>query len=642
MKILLTAINAKYIHSNLAVYSLKAYAKQYRAYIQISEYTINHEVDYMIQEIYKQNPDVVAFSCYIWNIEIVKIVTKELHKILPNTDIWLGGPEVSYNIETGLLKEDYIDGILIGEGEETFLELASYYIEEKRQLEQILGIAYKDRIQVKKERKITQENQIKQKNKVKQEIEIKQENKRTEKIEIKQEIETKQETEQEQENEIKITKCRPQLDLNKIPFPYEELTYFENRIIYYESSRGCPYSCSYCLSSIEKGIRLRHVDLVKKELQFFLDHNVPQVKFIDRTFNCNHQHAMAIWHFIKEQDKGETNFHFEISADLLREEELEFLNTLRPGLIQLEIGVQSTNSDTIKAIHRKMDLEKLSYAVSRIQEGNNIHQHLDLIAGLPYEDYHSFRQSFQDVYQMKPNQLQLGFLKVLKGSNMYAEANRHSIVYKSTAPYEVLYTKWLPYNDVIRLKQVEEMVEVYYNSGQFTMSMLYIEHFYPYAFDLYQKLGVYYEEHGLNHVSHSRLSRYDILLKFCEKELPQEVDTIKEILVYDLYLRENIKSRPAYATDSSQYKDIYYKFYQKEEQLREYLPNYNGYQWKQIVRMTHLEYFSMDIEKAAKEGRRNECTNLALFDYDRRNPLDHQARVIVIPFLIKEERNELV
>lgn len=630
MKILLTAINAKYIHSNLAVYSLKAYAKQYKEHIYISEYTINHDIDYIIQEIYKQNPDVIAFSCYIWNIELVKIVAKELHKILSNTKIWLGGPEVCYDIETGLLKEDYIDGILIGEGEETFLELASYYIEEKKSLEYILGIAYKETAkkvskQVQKDivennlqNKVLRENEIPKENETPRENQIPKENQ----IQIK------------QENQIKITGNRQQLDLNKIPFPYEELTSFENRIIYYESSRGCPYSCSYCLSSIDKGIRLRHIDLVKKELQFFLEHNVPQVKFIDRTFNCNHQHAMAIWHFIKEQDRGKTNFHFEISADLLQEEELEFLNTLRPGLIQLEIGVQSTNLDTIKAIHRKMDLNKLSYAVNRIQEGNNIHQHLDLIAGLPYEDYDSFRQSFQDVYQMKPNQLQLGFLKVLKGSNMYLEANMHPIVYKSIAPYEVLYTKWLPYKDIIKLKQVEEMVEVYYNSGQFTMSILYLEHFYPYSFDLYEKLGVYYEENGWNHISHSRLSRYNILLKFCEKELPQEIDTIKEILVYDLYLRENIKSRPAYAKDNSQYKEIYYQFYQKEEQLREYLPDYKEYQWKQIVRMTHLEYFSMDIEKASKEGRRNNCTNLALFDYHMRNPLDHQARVIVIPHLI--------
>ena len=267
------------------------------------------------------------------------------------------------------------------------------------------------------------------------------------------------------------------MDLSSIPFIYKDLSEFKNRIIYYESSRGCPFSCSYCLSSIDKKLRFRDTETVKKELQFFIDNKVPQVKFVDRTFNCKHDHAMAIWKYINEHDNGVTNFHFEISADLLREEELQEMSTMRPGLIQLEIGVQSTNPDTIKAIHRTMDFEKLKGIVDRIHSFGNIHQHLDLIAGLPYEDYDSFRHSFNDVYALKPQQLQLGFLKVLKGSHMMEMCREYGIVYKTQEPYEVLSTKWLDYDHVLKLKTVENMVEVYYNSGQFQNTLEYLSNF---------------------------------------------------------------------------------------------------------------------------------------------------------------------
>ena len=272
------------------------------------------------------------------------------------------------------------------------------------------------------------------------------------------------------DGEIEENQWREIMDLSKVPFVYEDMDEFRNKIIYYETSRGCPFSCSYCLSSVDKCLRFRDLKLVKKELQFFLDNEVPQVKFVDRTFNCKHDHALEIWRYIAENDNGITNFHFEISADLLNEEELALLGTMREGLVQLEIGVQSTNPKTIGEIKRTMRFEKVSDAVKRVNAGRNIHQHLDLIAGLPYEDYESFGKSFNDVYALSPEQLQLGFLKVLKGSYMEEHTEEYGLVYKSLPPYEVLYTKWLSYEDVLKLKRIEEMVEVC-DRGQFSYTL---------------------------------------------------------------------------------------------------------------------------------------------------------------------------
>ena len=368
MKILLAACNAKYIHSNLAVYDLKAYSSDYDEHVILREYTINQPKDEILKDIYSSGADVVCFSCYIWNISFVRELIRDLVKILPKTAFWAGGPEVSYDAEKFLTEMPEMTGVMVGEGEKTFHDLLEFYIDGKDSLEEVSGIAYRTG------------------------------------------------------DKIIHNGWRELMDLSAIPFVYEQLEKFENRIIYYESSRGCPFSCSYCLSSIDKKLRFRDLELVKKELQFFLDHRVPQVKFVDRTFNCKHEHAMTIWKYILEHDNGVTNFHFEISADLLREEEMELMSQMRPGLIQLEIGVQSTNPETIRAIHRHMDLKKLEHCVNRVHSFRNIHQHLDLIAGLPYEDYDTFHQSFNDVYQMKPDQLQLGFLKVLKGSLMQKEA----------------------------------------------------------------------------------------------------------------------------------------------------------------------------------------------------------------------------
>ena len=575
MKILLAACNAKYIHSNLAVFNLKAYAREYDSHILLREYTINQLKDDILKDIYRSHPDVVCVSCYIWNITFVRELMQDLRKILPGIPFWAGGPEVSYDAEEFLEKNPAFDGVMVGEGEETFLELVRHYVDGTVSLEETRGLVYR----------------------------------RT-------------------DGTIQNNGWRQIMDLSKVPFAYEDLKDFENRIIYYESSRGCPFSCSYCLSSVDKKLRFRDLELVKKELQFFLDHKVPQVKFVDRTFNCKHDHAMTIWQYIKDHDNGITNFHFEISADLLRENELELMSTMRPGLIQLEIGVQSTNPDTICAIHRTMDFPKLAEIVNRIHSFQNIHQHLDLIAGLPYEDYDSFHKSFNDVYALRPQQLQLGFLKVLKGSHMKEMTGEYGIVHKELEPYEVLGTKWLPYKDILRLKMVESMVEVYYNSGQFQNTLLCVEPLFKDAFTLYEKLGQFYEKKGYSEISHSRMRRYEILLEFVKEELEGEDaageagnekteadapagneaadgsnwqsvtwEKVADSMIYDLYLRENLKSHPSFENDQKPYEKAIWEYRRQEK----------------VPKTAHIEVF--------RDGR------ILLFDYENRDPLLHNAAV---------------
>ena len=544
MKILLAACNAKYIHSNLAVYDLQAYASDYADHIVLKEYTINQQKDDIMRDIYLEHPDVVCVSCYIWNLSFVKELMADLIKILPDADFWAGGPEVSYDAEKFLSENPEFTGVMVGEGEETFQELSGYYVKKNpEKLENITGICYRDG------------------------------------------------------EKIIHNGWRQIMDLSSIPFIYKDLSEFKNRIIYYESSRGCPFSCSYCLSSVDKKLRFRDIEMVKKELQFFIDHKVPQVKFVDRTFNCKHDHAMAIWKYINDHDNGVTNFHFEISADLLREEELQEMSTMRPGLIQLEIGVQSTNPDTIKAIHRTMDFEKLKGIVDRIHSFGNIHQHLDLIAGLPYEDYDSFRNSFNDVYALKPQQLQLGFLKVLKGSHMMEMCREYGIVYKNREPYEVLSTKWLDYDHVLKLKNVENMVEVYYNSGQFQKTLEYAESFFPDAFSIYEGLGIFYMEKGYGDVSHTRMRRYEILLEYLETVPGISRAEVADRMILDLYLRENLKSRPGFAGDQKPYEKLVWDYRKRAH----------------VPKNAHVEVFG--------NGR------ALYFDYNRKDPLDNNAYV---------------
>ena len=542
-KILLVAVNAKYIHSNLAVYSLRAAAGTYADQIEIAEYTINQQPDQVLGDIYRRQPDVVAFSCYIWNGEMIGELLQELHKVLPQAELWAGGPEVSYDAPEFLKRYPKVRGVMRAEGERSFPELASYYIEETGSLDLISGITYR-----------------------------------------------------KETGELRENPWAEPVNMDEIPFVYEDLKDFNHKIIYYESSRGCPFRCSYCLSSIDKRVRFRSLPLVKKELQIFLDAQVPQVKFVDRTFNCNPKRTVELLNWIQEHDNGVTNFHFEIAADITTEEELAIMEKMRPGLIQLEIGVQSTNPKTVESIHRTMDLTKLKKVVDRVKSFGNIHQHLDLIAGLPYEDVDSFQKSFDDVYAMKPDQLQLGFLKVLKGSGMRDDAPGYGISWHERAPYEVLTTDWLSYGDVLLLKGVEDMVEVYYNSRQFDRTIEKIMEQYASPFLFFKELADFYDREGLAGIGHARIARYEILRRFISEEKGWDLKVYDQCMVLDLYARENLKSRPAFAPDLSPYKE------QLKAMTREY------------GRQVHVEVLEQEQEPV-----------YLMFDYRTRDPLTGDA-----------------
>jgi len=573
MKILLVALNAKYIHSNLAVYNLKAYAKPFAESIKMMEYTINHYVHDILQGLYKEKSDIIAFSCYIWNLELVETLTTLLHKVSPETKIWLGGPEVSYDAGAVMARRPELTGIMYGEGEATFYQLMAYYHQAggALPLSDIKGIAYRD-----------------------------------------------------SSGNIIMNPRQLLLNMDTIPFGYQNLDDFRHKIIYYESSRGCPFSCSYCLSSIDKRVRFRNTQLVKKELKFLIDQEVPQVKFVDRTFNCNHSHAMEIWQFIKEYDKGKTNFHFEVAADLFNEEELFLLESLRPGLVQLEIGVQSINRKTLEEIKRHTDLDQLAGNVLRIHHQRNIHQHMDLIAGLPYEDLESFKASFNWVYGLNPDQLQLGFLKVLKGSLMHRRQADYEIVSWSKPVYEVLSTKWISYDQLLLLKSVEMMVETYYNSGQFKNAMVYLNHFYRSPFDLYQALAAFYEERGYDSLNHSRISRYTILLEFSNESGLNTEHILEEILLYDLYLRENLKNRPDWAEDRADFKQTIVAYYRNLASLD------GDMTVKQIRFLTHIEPFTIDVRRTVSTGEVYRQMNFILFDYRKRDPLYNEGSLLLL------------
>ena len=587
MKVLLAAINAKYIHSNLGIYSLKTYGEKMlkewglaeQAEISLAEYTINHQMEQILQDIYKRKPDVVGFSCYIWNISYVKVILADIKKVLPDVKIWAGGPEVSYHGEAFLKEEPAVDLVMMGEGEITFAHFLKALLEGE-DLKQVPGLMVRNA-----------------------------------------------------DGTFTDTGFRQVMDMSQIPFPYAfmDMKELEHRIIYYESSRGCPFSCAYCLSSIDKKLRFRSLDLVLPELEWFLQAKVPQVKFVDRTFNCKKSHAMAIWQYIRDHDNGVTNFHFEIAADLLDKDELDLLSTMRPGLVQLEIGVQSTNEKTLEAIRRKTDIEEIREITETINSWHNIHQHLDLIAGLPWEDLESFKKSFNDVYEMEPEQLQLGFLKVLKGSYMEELIPDCDLLYSAAPPYEVLCTKWLSYGDVLELKDIEEMTEVHYNSRQFTCTLKELEKEFDTPYEMFSFMAGYYNKNHLFGISHSRIARYEILWKIIQERLKkngkcetqgkpenggvsEKLEQYRDLLMTDLYLRENVKSRPTFARDLSDSKDFVREFFQREEKTPEHLSGYEGYDSRQMAKMAHLE--------PLRDG------TYLLFDYKKRDPLSYNARTV--------------
>lgn len=588
MKFLLVGINAKYIHSNPAIYSLKAYAgEEFAQNVELAEYTINNRKDEILADLFCRKPDVIGFSCYIWNFVLIQELLQEIPKLLPDTDIWLGGPEVSFDGLTLLNQYPGVTGIMYGEGEQTFKELLVYY-----------------------DRTIGNDGGCK--------------------------------SEKDKTDELRkvkglilrsgITQQRELLDMDTLPFLYDNLDAFANKIIYYESSRGCPFRCSYCLSSIDKSVRIRNFSSVKQELKFFLEQKVPQVKFIDRTFNCNHEHAMNIWKYIIENDNGVTNFHFEIAADIMTKEELFLLKQMRPGLVQLEIGVQSTYEPTLREINRFVNTAHIAMVVRELREKENIHIHLDLIAGLPFEDYKTFAHSFDDVYGMEPEQLQLGFLKVLKGSPMEEKAAQYGIVYQSMPPYEVLYTKWLTYGQLLRLKQIEEMVELYYNSNQFRQTLKVLVTCFEGPFAMFEALAAYFEEKGYFVQTPARSYRYMVLLDFACKVDADREDMYRELLTYDYYLREKPKSRPEFAKNQDDAYQVIWDFYQKEEKEPVYLGAYQEYHARQTMKMTHMEKFTYPVwQKSAAEITDTGVLHkpfYVLFDYQKRNPLTGDCETV--------------
>lgn len=652
MRFLLCGINAKYIHSNLAIFSLKAYADRKKipgAEIILKEYTINNYVEDILQDLYEEKADVVIFSCYIWNISFVRELAAELKKVSPDVKIWAGGPEVSYAANKFLMENPTFDLIMQGEGEEVFSELIRLTVEEKCRIKDVYkqseskkvlsGIVEK-RYSIERKQAVKEEKDIEDKHFAGEDNVYPTNYIDMSKLQKLQGIAVWDfsgeaalgNAESNIGNKTKIinTGFATLMNMDTIPFVYEDFHLFEHKILYYETSRGCPFCCSYCLSSVDKTVRFRSLPIVKKELDAFLEAKVPQVKFVDRTFNCNRQRAIDIWSYLVEHDNGITNFHFEISSDLLGEEELELFAKMRPGLIQLEIGVQSTNGETVDAIHRHMDLDKLFHYVDSVHELGNIHQHLDLIAGLPYENYERFGCSFDDLYAHEPDQLQLGFLKVLKGTMMEEEVKKYSILYRNQPPYEVLGTKWLSYDEIILLKGVEELVELYYNSGQYTLTLKYAVPFFESPFRFYEMFSACYRGKGYHKLNHNRLEKYNILREFLREHIDEnEWDTLDEIMLYDMYLRENVKGRPAWAKDTAQYKKEWKALYREQgEKLFPEDVQAGIYDSKRAANQSHIEVFEINIKKFEQSGQVEKKQVFCLFDYSRRNPLNRAARTV--------------
>ena len=652
MRFLLCGINAKYIHSNLAIFSLKAYADRKKipgAEIILKEYTINNYVEDILQDLYEEKADVVIFSCYIWNISFVRELAAELKKVSPDVKIWAGGPEVSYAANKFLMENPAFDLIMQGEGEEVFSELIRLTVEEKCRIKdvykqseskKVLSEIVEKRYSIERKQAVKEEKDIEDKHFAGEDNVYPTNYIDMSKLQKLQGIAVWDfsgeaalgNAESNIGNKTKIinTGFATLMNMDTIPFVYEDFHLFEHKILYYETSRGCPFCCSYCLSSVDKTVRFRSLPIVKKELDAFLEAKVPQVKFVDRTFNCNRQRAIDIWSYLVEHDNGITNFHFEISSDLLGEEELELFAKMRPGLIQLEIGVQSTNGETVDAIHRHMDLDKLFHYVDRVHELGNIHQHLDLIAGLPYENYERFGCSFDDLYAHEPDQLQLGFLKVLKGTMMEEEVKKYSILYRNQPPYEVLGTKWLSYDEIILLKGVEELVELYYNSGQYTLTLKYAVPFFESPFRFYEMFSAWYRGKGYHKLNHNRLEKYNILREFLREHIDEnERDTLDEIMLYDMYLRENVKGRPAWAKDTAQYKKEWKALYREQgEKLFPEDVQAGIYDSKRAANQSHIEVFEINIKKFEQSGQVEKKQVFCLFDYSRRNPLNRAARTV--------------
>lgn len=541
MKVFLCGINAKYIHTNLAIRQIKGYVEnRTNLSLNIIEYTINNYLDDIVQGIYLCKPEVLGFSCYLWNIELVSKLVVVLKKLLPNTIIILGGPEVTYNpSETmNLIPCDYV---ISGEGESVFCEILRA-ISKGFSVDNIAGLSYR------------------------------------------------------KDEKIVVNEKSSGLDMAELPFPYKNFSEIENKICYYEASRGCPFNCKYCLSSVEKGVRFAPLEKACKELQIFIDNKVQQVKFVDRTFNCKNDFAMGIIKYLIENDNGITNFHFEVSAELLNDEIINLLATARKELFQLEIGVQSTNADTLSAITRKSDFQWLSSCVERLKAPQNIHLHLDLIAGLPLENIVSFKKSFNDVHNLFPHQLQLGFLKILKGSGMESMCEKYETEYSPYPPYEIFKTHCLSYEDVLVLKNVEEVVEIYYNTNRYCNTISYLSKFFESYFDFYLSLSNFKKEKSIESLVHNKQTSYAFLMDFSKEKLPEiDFKILTNLLKFDFLLHEKPRSLPLWAEETNfPIKDEIYKFIVKENLALQLLPEYSDCEPKQIFKLVHIEKFSIN------------------------------------------------
>lgn len=534
MKALFVSVNAQYIHTGLGARTVKYYIESHsNLRPEFREFTINQREEDVLKALYFAEADIYLFSCYIWNIEMIKRIIKQLAQIKPGIKIFLAGPEATYKAELLMAEMPCLSGVILSEGEATTLDLLKT-LEASGDISAVNGLY------------------------------------------------------------IKTGKTLPRapISLDEIPFAYPDLPELKGKILYYESMRGCPFSCSYCISSVERGVRFKAMHLVFDDLQKFINAGIKQLKFVDRTFNCNIKRAKEIWQFIMDNDNGVTNFHFELAADLLDLETINFLSTAREGLFQFEIGVQSTNLKTLIAIDRITNLERLKRNVLKLQEPGNIHLHLDLIAGLPYENYESFVKSFHWVYALEPEQFQLGFLKVLGGSKMESDAEKFGIKYQANSPYQVLETSWLSYPQLVELEGVADMVDTYRNSGRYTSTTNYLIKQFSTPFEFFLKLWRHYSfikgEGPL-----SKIGYYEILGSFAQEQGIPLTNQLKELCRFDIMLHEKPKKFPKWAVKvpTPEEKRWTKEFFQNPLNIGLYFPGYKKADPKRISRLAHVELF---------------------------------------------------
>jgi len=564
MQVVLATLNAKFIHSSLALRYLKQYCRTVCPAIIVREYTINNELLYILGDIYHERPDVLGLACYIWNSDATLALARLVKKVLPDTVIVLGGPEVTYDAEEVLQANLAVDYIIQGEGEEVLAALLTA-LQDGRPVDAIAGLAWRSR--------------------------------------------------------SGIVAGAPQVveHLDTLPFPYDEadITATKDKIIYYESSRGCPFACRYCLSSATSGVRFFDLDRVLADLAFFIRNDVKQVKFVDRTFNARREHYWPLLQFLAAAE-CRTNFHFEIAADLLDDDVIAFLQGVPAGRFQFEIGVQSTHEDTLKEISRQNNWPLIVKHVQALRRAGNAHLHLDLIVGLPFEDCQRFGRSFNDVYQLRPHMLQLGFLKLLKGSGLRRQAEKYGYEYMDGAPYEVLANHYLSYGEIRRLKILEELFNQLYNSGRFRATLQWLVASYQgEAFLLYNDLTTYWENRGLQRMAHSGKAMYQYITDFCTTVRSEAAEVCQSFLKFDALRTEQGALRPEFLPwnggDWAEEKNV---FWRDEERVRNYLPEYRFNTWRELKKHHHLEVFPINIPNYLAEpgGIRPERTAV-LFSY---------------------------